>query len=253
MASLERPASTAPPADAGENTLPALLLAVATGALAALVVLPAWLPALTLSLSGPAPRAYWYLARAAGFVSLVLLWLSMVLGLAITNRLARIWPGGPTAFALHQHTAVLGLAFALMHPLVLLGEHLSIVQILVPFASGFERAGWIGLGQIALLLLGPVTLSYAARRWLGHQRWRALHSLSFLVFLLAVAHGIASGTDTGTVWASLIYWFSGASVLYLVIYRLVSTRTTPSPAPSIVPPPRSSAAVPTHAGHPRRG
>ncbi|MBX6770316.1 MAG: ferric reductase-like transmembrane domain-containing protein [Chloroflexi bacterium] len=250
MALLEQPPSPVSPIGTRNDDIAALLLAVATGALAALVVLPAWLPSLMLSLTGPTPKAYWYLARAAGFVSLVLLWLSMVLGLAITNRLARIWPGGPTAFELHQHTALLGLAFGFIHPLVLLGDHLSILQILVPFASGFEGAGWIGLGQIALLLLVPVTLSYAARRWLGPQRWRALHSLSFLVFLLAVAHGIASGTDTGTVWASLIYWFSGASVLYLVIYRVVAARTAPSPARPSGTLPRSAA--PANPGHPRQ-
>src|SRR5581483_1549195 len=64
----------------------------------------------------------WYLSRASAFAAYVLLWWSMVLGLTLTNKLARIWPGGPTANDLHEHASLLGLVFGMLHALVLLGD-----------------------------------------------------------------------------------------------------------------------------------
>ncbi|MBI4771873.1 MAG: hypothetical protein HY784_16035 [Chloroflexi bacterium] len=91
---------TLPPA-MSLGTLLLMLLAVAAGAFAAVVALPALLPGLSASLLGPAPKAYWYLSRASAWVAYVLLWLSMAFGLSLTNKMTRIWPGGPTAFDLH--------------------------------------------------------------------------------------------------------------------------------------------------------
>ena len=99
-----------------------ILLAAVGGALAAILVLPAWLPGVEVSIMGSAPQAFWFLSRSSALVAYLLLWLSMCLGLMITNKLARLWPGGPVAFDLHQHTSLLGVAFALFHGLILLGD-----------------------------------------------------------------------------------------------------------------------------------
>jgi predicted ferric reductase len=110
-----------------------LLLAALVGALGAVLLLPAWLPGLSQSLLGAEPKAYWYLARASAGVAFGLLWLSMVFGLLITNRMARLWPGGPAAFDLHQHASLLGLAFGLFHALILLGDgYMTIPSPIIP-------------------------------------------------------------------------------------------------------------------------
>jgi predicted ferric reductase len=197
------------------------------GTLAAAVVLPVWLPGLSRSLLGAEPQAYWYLSRASGFVAYGLLWLSMVLGLLITNRAAKLWPGGPLAFDLHQYTSLLGLAFALFHGLILLGDQYmdyTLVQLLVPFASMEYKPLAVGIGQLAFWLLLLLALSFYARQQIGRQVWRALHLSSFAVFLLALLHGITSGTDSGTAWAAWLYWISGGSVLFLTVYRVLSAR-----------------------------
>src|SRR5882724_9803773 len=74
-----------------------LLVGTAIGAAIAAVVLPGLLPHLTASLVGDQPKVYWYVSRSAGVVAYLALWLSAVLGLTITNHLARLWPDGPTA------------------------------------------------------------------------------------------------------------------------------------------------------------
>src|SRR5512147_2522399 len=77
--------------------------------LVAIPTLPTLISNLVYSFSGASPKIYWYLSRASGFVTLSILWVSMALGLGITNKMARMWPGAPTAFAMHQFTSLLGL------------------------------------------------------------------------------------------------------------------------------------------------
>lgn len=213
------------------HTLLLVLLASAAGALAAAVVLPSWLPHLSESLLGPEPKAYWYLARASAFVAYGLLWLSMILGLTMTNKLARVWPGGPVAFDLHQHASLLGLAFALFHALVLLGDRYigyTLPQLLMPFASTAYKPLEVGLGQIAVYLLALVGLSFYVRGLIGRKLWRSIHFLSFALFFLALLHGIGSGTDSAAPFATIFYWATGGTVLFATVYRVLVA--APSPA-----------------------
>lgn len=237
----ERPARKPAPAgspvrdEAFEDMPPAMtlqmligmLLAAALGTGVAVFALPTWLPGLSQSLLGAEPKAYWYLSRSSAFVAYILLWLSMVFGLLMTNKLARVWPGGPTAFDLHQHASLLGLAFALFHALILLGDRYvqaTLFQVLVPFQySGYEPL-WVGLGQVAFYTLAMVGLSFYVKDRIGRRTWRLIHFLSFVVFALALMHGIWSGSDSTDNLARAIYWGSGGSVLFLTIYRVLVTR-----------------------------
>lgn len=212
-------------------TLILMLLAVALGAFAAAIVLPNWLPGLSRSLLGSEPKAYWYLSRASAVVAYALLWLSMVLGLIITNRLARVWPGGPTAFDLHQFASLIGLAFALFHALILMGDkyiNYNLAQVLVPFNSAGYKPVWVGLGQIGFYLLAIVGLSFYVRKRLGNRTWRLIHYLSFLTYVLALLHGIFAGTDTTVLAIQVFYWVTGASLLFLIVYRILIARVTTS-------------------------
>ncbi|GBD08500.1 hypothetical protein HRbin22_00740 [Candidatus Thermoflexus japonica] len=206
------------------STLIGLLLSAAAGAFLAILVLPHWLPALAGSLQGPAPKAYWYLSRASGLVAYGLLWLSMVLGLMITGRIARLWPGGPMAFELHQHAALLSLAFSLFHALILLGDRyisFTPLRLFLPFASVDYRPFWVGWGQLGWYLLALVGLSFYVRRWIGHATWRRIHYLSFGIFLMITAHGLMSGTDAGKMGVRVMYEIAGGTVLGLLLYRMV--------------------------------
>jgi predicted ferric reductase len=219
-----------------------VLIAMSVGTLLAIVVLPLWAPNIALSLTGIDPKAYWFLSRATAFVAMVLLWISMALGLGITNKLAHIWPGGPTAFAVHEYTSVLGLAFVLFHALFLLGDHytnFSLLQLLVPFSAQAYQPFWVGLGQTGFYLSLIVTLSFYVRRKIGQKIWRGLHYITFISYLGALFHALAIGTDTGTVSAQWFYWISSGSLLVLLIYRIlfkqvpVETTARPRAIPSL--------------------
>ena len=97
----------------------ALLAAAVAGGSVAVLMLPVWLPQISYTLMGTTPRVFWYLGRSSAFVAFGLLWFSMLLGLMMTNKLARAWPGGPTTMTLHQNTSLLGLGFAVFHALIL--------------------------------------------------------------------------------------------------------------------------------------
>jgi predicted ferric reductase len=183
------------------------------------------MPNLAFSLAGDEPKAYWYLSRATAFVSLSLLWVSMALGLGVTNKMARFWPGTPAAFAIHEYVSLLGLAFAMVHALVILGDkyiNFTLVQLLTPFSTLNYKPLWVGLGQIGFYSWAVIALSFYIRKTIGQKTWRLLHYLTIVMYFLALFHGIFSGTDSSTAWAQQYYWFSGASLLFLFFVRVLT-------------------------------
>lgn len=201
------------------------LVAMTVGLLVAVLLLPIWLPNMAFSLSGDAPKAYWYLSRATAFISLSLLWLSMALGLGITNKLARLWPGAPATFAIHEYVSLLGLAFAVFHAVVILGDHyinFTFLQLLIPFSAVDYRPFWVGIGQIGFYTWAIVAGSFYVRPAIGQKSWRFLHYASFGMYILAIFHGLLSGTDTNADWAQTYYWWSIGSLLFLLLYRLLA-------------------------------
>lgn len=215
-------------------TVNLLLLAVLgmVGSLFAVALFaPGWIGGWLAAMTGPEPKIYWYLSRALAFVAYLLVWLSVVLGLAITNRLARVWPGGPPAVDLHQFTSLLALSFASLHALVLLGDRYigyTLPQLLTPFASGEYRPLWVGLGQVSLYLAALVAFSFYTRRHIGYRLWRLLHYASFIVYTFVTLHGLTAGTDAQRPLVLGFYILSVASVVALTLYRvsvrLVSAR-----------------------------
>ncbi len=205
-----------------------LVIAIAAvAALAVVIAQPAWLSSLAASLAGVQPKAYWYLSRSSAIIGYVMLTASMVLGLAITNKMARAWPGGPTFAALHEHTSWLGLVLSAFHALILLADGYigyNLNQLLIPFASANFRPFWVGLGQISLYLMLFVVVSFYLKRWINYKLWRTLHYLSFAVFGLGLLHGLMSGTDTAGLPMLLVYWASAVSVITLVVYRIQLAR-----------------------------
>lgn len=218
------------------------LIAMTVGLLVAVLILPSWLPNMSFSLGGDAPKAYWYLSRATAFVSLSLLWLSMALGLGITNKMARLWPGAPAAFALHEYVSLLGLAFAVFHAVVILGDdyiNFTLLQLFIPFSTVDYRPFWVGIGQLAFYTWAILAASFYLRPVIGQKSWRFLHYASFGMYLMGSFHGLFSGTDTSTGWVQNYYWFSAGSLLFLLMYRILAVvidglfppTKKPAPAP----------------------
>ena len=197
-------------------------VAVVALLLIAIPTLPTLISNLVYSFSGASPKIYWYLSRASGFVTLTILWISMALGLGITNKMTRLWPGAPTAFAMHQFTSLLGLAFSAYHALVLMGDHFvdfSLPRLLQPFSIAYETF-WVGLGQLCFYLWVVTVVSFYFRQHIGQKVWRLMHYVNFAVYVMGFLHGLNSGTDSHDVSALWYFGLSGLSITILLAYRL---------------------------------
>ena len=219
-----------------------VMFAAFLGALTAAILLPDWLPSLTQSVSGTDPKAFWYLSRGSAFTAYFLLWLSMILGTGITNKLSALWPGLPPTIELHQFASILGLAFGLFHGLILMGDHyinFSIVQILLPFATTGFKPLLVGLGQIGFYTMLILNLSFYIRKKIGPKTWRAIHYVSFATYILVLVHGLLTGSDSSTLGVQLFYLITGGLLFFMVLYRILVARTglhNRRPAPSTIPP-----------------
>jgi predicted ferric reductase len=204
-----------------------IMLAAFLGALAAAIFLPNWMPAMTQSVAGTDPKAFWYLSRGSAFVAYSLLWLSMLLGTGITNKLSVLWPGLPPTIEIHQYTSILGLAFGLFHGLILMGDHymaFSLAQVLIPFATTGYRPLWVGIGQVGFYSMLIVTLSFYVRKKIGPKTWRAIHFVSFATFVSVLVHALTAGTDASAMGAQIFYLVSSALLLFMIVYRILVSR-----------------------------
>lgn len=201
-----------------------IMLAAFSGALAAAIFLPNWMPAMTQSVAGADPKAFWYLSRGSAFVAYFLLWLSMILGTGITNKLSVLWPGLPPTIELHQFTSILGLAFGLFHGLILKGDHymaFSLAQVLIPFTTSGYRPLWVGIGQVGFYSMLIVTLSFYVRKKIGPKTWRALHFISFATYVSVLVHALLAGTDASALGVQLFYMISGGLLFFMILYRIL--------------------------------
>jgi predicted ferric reductase len=168
--------------------------------------------------------AYWYLSRAAGLVGYFLLWAATAWGLIVSTKVAKGLVAAPVATGLHEFLSLGALAFAGFHALILLGDQyidFSLLDITFPFAASY-RPGWVGLGQLGFYLSVALTLSFYVRKSIGPKTWRSLHYLTFLAYAMVVVHGLTSGTDASALAVQAMYLGTGATIVFLIYYRLLT-------------------------------
>jgi sulfoxide reductase heme-binding subunit YedZ len=168
-------------------------------------------------------QIWWYVTRASGIIAYLLLWLSTVLGLAVTSKYLDGMLDRLFAYDFHEFISLLAVVFTLVHVLVLtLDRYLpySLSQILVPFVSPY-RPFWVGVGVISFYIILLVTITFYLRKKIGMHSFRLIHYLSLLGYIGVTLHGYYSGTDTALVSMQSLYKVSGLVVLFLTIYWLV--------------------------------
>ncbi len=132
---------------------------------------------------------------------------------------------------LHEDMALIALVAIVVHGLALLGDTWlkpGLSGIAVPFSMSY-RPAFTGLGIIAgylALLLGP---SFYLRRLIGARRWRKLHRLTPIVWVLAAVHTLGSGTDGGTLWLRAVVLAPLPVLAYLLVVRLLTQRARARP------------------------
>jgi predicted ferric reductase len=168
-------------------------------------------------------QLWWYVTRASGIVAYLLLWFSMVLGLAVSSKYLDRLLDRLFTYDFHQFISLLSIAFVLLHVAVLLFDRYlpyTLWQILVPFISPY-RSLWVGVGVIGFYLTLLVTITFYIRNWIGNRAFRLIHVLSLLGYLGATLHGIYAGTDSPLASMQLLYKGTGLVVIFLTIFWLV--------------------------------
>jgi len=205
-----------------------LVLIVAGGTSSnALDGLARWLGADSASLT-------WYSSRLTGFVAYLALTASVIYGLLLSTGILDAVAHRAVSFTLHQELAAVALSLTAVHGALLGLDRTvptSVVAIVVPFGGDY-RPVWVGLGQLAFYLSVAVYASFSLRKRIGHRGWRLIHYATFLVFAGATAHGLMSGSDTSSPWATATYALPTVAIGVLTASRLAGslwTRVTRRP------------------------
>lgn len=169
-------------------------------------------------------RLWWYVARASGLVAWSLLAASMLWGLALTTRAFAGRASHRWLLDLHRWLGGLAVVFVALHLATIVGDsfvHFGLADLVVPLASRWHPAG-IAWGIVGLYLIVAVEMTSLARRHLPPALWRAVHSLSFPLFVLVTVHALLVGTDTAHAWAQWSVIAVSMGVAFLAVARAVA-------------------------------
>ena len=193
------------------------------------------------------PKTWWYLSRASGLVSWLLLAASVLWGLFLSTRTLGKTAAPAWLLDLHRHLGGLAIVFVGIHLAGLaLDNYVSFgwSDLLVPMASSW-KPGPVAWGVVAFYLLVAVEITSLLQRRIPRRWWKGVHSLSFPLYVLATIHLVAAGTDHRNVlvrWAPVI---ATTLIVFLTIVRVLAARvanTRPVATPAGVTPIGAAAA-----------
>jgi predicted ferric reductase len=169
---------------------------------------------------------YWYLGRAGGFVAFVLLFASVVLGLAVSSRVFDGMLARPWVFEMHQFLSIFMLLAMFFHVLILLPDpyaQFKLEELFVPLQARYRPVP-LAIGIVVLYGSVIVSASFYLKRFIGQKGWRKLHYVSFALFVGALLHGVFSGTDSSESWTKVFYLGAGVLVLFFTFFRVLASK-----------------------------
>jgi methionine sulfoxide reductase heme-binding subunit len=177
-----------------------------------------------LATVGHGSTALWYLTRATGLVSLILLSATVVLGIAASvGWTSDRWPRFLSQ-SLHRNLSLFCVVLIGVHVVSTVGDGyvpIGLADVFIPFRSPY-RPIWVGLGAVAFDMLLAVAITSALRRRIGVAAWRGVHWLAYACWPVAVLHGLGSGSDARLPGAMIVFVLCTASVAGAVAWRLAA-------------------------------
>jgi sulfoxide reductase heme-binding subunit YedZ len=173
--------------------------------------------------------ALWYLTRATGLVSLILLSGTVVLGIVSSvGWTAHRWPRFLSQ-VMHRNLSLFCLALIGIHIVTTVADGfvpIGYLDAFIPFLTPY-RPLWVGLGALSFDLLLAVAITSGLRRRIGVRAWRGVHYLAYVCWPIAVLHGMGTGTDTGLPIMLMIEVVCVGTVVGAVAWRLAAARSVP--------------------------
>ncbi len=177
-----------------------------------------------LATVGHGSTALWYLTRATGLVSLVLLSATVALGtVASVGWTSDRWPRFLSQ-SVHRNLSLFSIALIGVHVVTTVADGyvpIGLADAIIPFRSPY-RPIWVGLGAVAFDMLLAVAITSALRRRIGVAAWRGVHWLAYACWPIAVVHGLGSGSDPRLPGALLVFIVCTTGVAAAVAWRLAA-------------------------------
>lgn len=175
---------------------------------------------------GHGSTAFWYLTRATGLVSLVLLSATVVLGVvASVGWTTERWPRFLSQ-TVHRNLSLFCLVLVGLHIVTTVADGyvpIGYLDAVIPFRTPY-RPLWVGFGALAFDMLLAVAVTSGLRRRIGTRAWRNVHWLAYVCWPIALLHGLGAGTDTRLSLALIITVLCVVSVVAAIGWRLVTGR-----------------------------
>jgi methionine sulfoxide reductase heme-binding subunit len=166
--------------------------------------------------------ALWAFGRGTGVVALVLFTVSLVLGIVARSGRRVPWLGRFGTSDLHRTAALTGTGLVAAHVGSLLFDpyaQLKVVDVVFPFLAAY-RPMWLGLGTVALDLIGVVTIVSLLRHRVGPRVFKTVHWATYVLWPTALLHALGSGTDAATLWFRAIAVVCISAVVTAIGWRL---------------------------------
>jgi predicted ferric reductase len=138
----------------------------------------------------------WYLSRATGVVSVVLLTVVVILGVVTAGRRRPDGASATVTMGIHRWLSMGMLVFLITHIITAIVDgyvDISWLAIVVPFISAYEPL-LVGFGAIGVDLLVAILVTSFLRHRIPERRWRFIHWATYGMWLIAVIHGFSFGT-----------------------------------------------------------
>lgn len=161
----------------------------------------------------------WLAARATGVVSLVLLTLLIVLGIALSHPEQSRWKQAKRVFPWHESLWVFVMAFLVVHIAALVLDPYAGVGLAGAIFPGLSeyRSVPVALGVVAVYAFALTVATARYTALLPSGIWLRLHRFSAVVLALAWGHGVLAGTDSEAL--RPLYWGIAFAVFGAAAYR----------------------------------
>lgn len=168
----------------------------------------------------------WYVTRSSGLLALLVLSSTVALGVSSAQK-AKIREVPRVYFAdLHRSLALFALVLLSVHIFTAIVDpftHLGWTTAFDPFKRSY-RPLYLGLGITAFDIVVAIVVTSLLRKHLSNRLWKAIHLGSYLVWFLAMVHGLGTGTDSHFRFALFVYGLSLGIVAVGLWIRILSAK-----------------------------
>ncbi|WP_245908424.1 ferric reductase-like transmembrane domain-containing protein [Pseudosporangium ferrugineum] len=167
---------------------------------------------------------FYYLEYYMGVLALVSLSITIMIGLVSTDRLVLSIRQRLLLQSAHRTTGVMAVSALGIHLWTKFAEsHIRLIDIFIPFLyPGFNKV-FVGFGTLSAWIMVLVMWTGIARaRFIGRGKpwmWRAVHSVSYLMWPIALLHGLNAGRPAA-VWVIVSYVVCVLGVLIGLAVRI---------------------------------